>query len=349
MVVVAHVHQIWIQPLTGISIASIILGEAATLAVCVFFVLSGFLIAASARRRCQAGRFDASSFIIARAIRIFPPLFAAVAVTFASFAIIRWLHLYGSTSYTMPGDLLPARDQAVFETGCVVPTLTLAYGLGYGSYLSFDGPLWSLGYEWWLYVCAALVLMMILNRSIAAAVGLAAIYYFARPNPLWPMFAAAWAIGFALGWRLRKPSTVAASQMIAIGLLVVAVAEWQARGIVDIYGTGSGKLVYIASALAIGGALMLLPVSVSSISGRALSQCGRFSYTLYLVHFPLLMLVFSAIRPAIFRYGIVGHAAAGGAAFVLAIFASSAIASLVEDRSRFTDGLRLISDRLKTI
>jgi peptidoglycan/LPS O-acetylase OafA/YrhL len=65
--------------------------------------------------------------------------------------------------------------------------------------------------------------------------------------------------------------------------------------------------------------------------------CGRlaeYSYTLYLVHYPLLLLAFGLLHPWLHGLGILPSAVAA-AATVLVLPIARAIAALFEDRDRF--------------
>ncbi len=88
-------------------------GVLASLAVGLFFVISGFLIAQSVLARTSASGFDANAFAAARARRILPPFLFAVAITALSVAIIKFCNLYGSVGYQLPGDFESFRARLI--------------------------------------------------------------------------------------------------------------------------------------------------------------------------------------------------------------------------------------------
>jgi peptidoglycan/LPS O-acetylase OafA/YrhL len=67
---------------------------------------------------------------------------------------------------------------------------------------------------------------------------------------------------------------------------------------------------------------------------RVFAWSSKFSYTLYVTHFPVAMLAFSLFRPSLLGYGLAGHLLGALVSILLAIAAAYAIAPLVENFSR---------------
>lgn len=350
LVAIGHAYQVFLYPLQGENIWLRIVGGLATWSVAAFFLLSGILIATSIKRRSTHTRFSFRHYIVARALRIWPPLLAAVVITVLTVAIIRGFNLYGAESYHLPGDLAAARDAATFNWSSVATTLTLTYQLWPGhEFMFFDGPLWSLSFEWWLYVLAGLGAAAVLNRSILALAGVACLAWLmffhstASHPPFWAV-SAVWGAGFAVGWnwtavRRFKPShVVIAIALFIAAAMVVAGSELFVFVIAPYNGTQQHAF-YVLFSLALLGAMVLLlavPPSPRSIAVKILRYAGAFSYTLYLVHFPLFLLSLSLFRPLILKWGFWGHGFLAMASFVVVLLISDHLARVVENRRLLT-------------
>jgi peptidoglycan/LPS O-acetylase OafA/YrhL len=242
-VVISHAAQIWIWPVCGPRSAFFVIpGEMAVWSVATFFALSGVVIATSARRRLVDRRFLFSSFMKARLLRIFPPLLAAVVTTIFCVWVIKVFGLYGWESYRLATDQMVTRESAEYDWAAVLPTLSLSFGLGIGGYLNFNGPLWSLGYEFWLYVFIALFLSGAINKNrpalLTGIVGLVCVVW---SNSLWLAFAPVWLSGFAISWFASRIGDRSIVVILAISLaLAIAVLIYEG-GIFDPYPTTAGR------------------------------------------------------------------------------------------------------------
>lgn len=249
-------------------------------AVIVFFVLSGYLVGGKLLRRCMDGSFSTADFVRDRFTRIYTPLVPAVVLT----AACVWM-AYGSLQ---PDFAREAAGNLLQLQGIFVPPLT------------GNAPLWSLGYEIWFYALAG---------------GLGALYMHLR-TPLGPtgitlalvaVAVSTWAllrleITYTLCWLVGAlayvtPRLRSARLTPAIGLLLAgggAVLSQAAGPYQDDFMAASyawqktGTLV-----LSIGLALILpwLDDSSARVGASRLARAGvplaGFSYSLYLVHFPL--------------------------------------------------------------
>jgi peptidoglycan/LPS O-acetylase OafA/YrhL len=70
----------------------------------------------------------------------------------------------------------------------------------------------------------------------------------------------------------------------------------------------------------------------TSLGSRIASNLAQFSYTLYVIHYPLLLLSFSLLHPSLHNHGWVTSLIAGLAALVPIIYISSRLALIVENR-----------------
>lgn len=339
VVAVAHMWQIFLYPLTGDTLTFDILGGMASWAVAIFFLLSGMLIALSVRRRRAAG-FRFGDYMLARIIRIFPPLFASVALTLGCVAVIQGFELYGSEAYLLPGDLAAAREKAEIHWPSVLPTLLLTYWLiPSHSYIFFNGPLWSLSYEFWAYVLAGFCAAALYSRSVvsgALALALAGwIVLFAYP--LFTTILIVWGLGFTAGYAWSAIGALRPAILIAAGIVLVAVSALFAGSDFAVLLTDGrpNAAFYICMSAALLCAMLVL-VRKEGPAGpviRTLVVLSRSSYTLYLIHFPTMLLMLSLLRPLVHSHGLAGNALLGIVSLGVSVFLADRIARVAENRA----------------
>lgn len=137
-----------------------------------FLVLSGFVIHLRYAQQLQghpnAARFDWSNFFYRRIRRLYPPLVAAI--------ILTWVFDHLSNTMGYPGFYEALGPHYSFVPPSIQYNHTLPTLLGNLVFLmqihvpawGTDSPLWSLAYEWWFYMLYPL--LWILNRrSVALA------------------------------------------------------------------------------------------------------------------------------------------------------------------------------------
>lgn len=348
LVAVAHAWQIFMLPLSGNGAVFQFLSALATWSVATFFVLSGFLIAFSVRRH-TSGQFDFRGYITARILRVFPSLYAAVLLTIGVFLIIKGFGLHGSETYQLPDDPFPAtRERASLEWANLPYVLTLTYNLvpGWGGPLLLNGPLWALSYEFAIYVIAGLTSAALINRSwLAAAASLSLIIgTILIDNRLLMIFGTVWAIGFSAGLLWDHLRTARRVWLAVVSLCLVALAFPLARGeliplLVNPYNSTQGHFVYLVMGTLLTVAIVAFvstwqtSIERSPAWFRWLQRTSHFSYTLYLIHFPLMMLAVSLLRPSIARYGFSGHLVAAAVTFGIILAVSAPLARVAEDRT----------------
>jgi peptidoglycan/LPS O-acetylase OafA/YrhL len=306
MVVVAS-HSAALLLTGSVLVLPLNLGYAAHAAVIVFFLISGFCIHYSqavtahyAPERASSG-LDLGRYARRRFRRIYPPLVLAIALTIAFDGLGGRLDptVYaGGTHYDFINYSVLVGHHTLRTLG---GNLLMQGGLFTRTY-GTNGPLWSLSYEFWFYVLYPLLWFTAGRHSAGrAAVPVAVVstaglivVHLLGPVYLVPALAA-WGIWFGgavladlyVG-RLR----VGAPAVYLFCLSGAAVAYALFRTF--------GDLALVDYALAfVFVALLNLMLSLADgvgevalkVLARALSPLGRISYSLYLVHFPWLMLL----------------------------------------------------------
>lgn len=259
-------------------------------AVVVFFVLSGLVIAASAQRR----RSTLTQYAIARAARILPVSLSALAFSTAAFLIATGLG--GSAMHTDTYGDLSLR-------GTLLPLLFLSES-AWGAGPVWNPPYWSLCYEVWYY---ALFGAAVYLRGPARIAALTACALLAGPRIL--LLLPIWLVGvvLALSPLARRTGPVAGALLLAAGLAgawfhtAVVIPGWHLMQAL----TAPFHLQLSFSRFALSDLLLALAVAAAFAGLRplttrwpapwlALERPARalagFSFTLYLFHWPLLLL-----------------------------------------------------------
>ena len=258
--------------------------------VWLFFVLSGFVLARSAMR----GSFTWSSYYPSRILRLYLPVFAAI--------VLAWM------TYLYPHVLTPDMDQLLpvgYPPTNLLQDLTLVGGTS-----TSLGVLWSL--QWEVIFSLALPLYLFVGRR-------------------WPIVSlVVGTVLCLLGWRYNVPAP-SFLPMFLIGVVVAVYWErisgfvgraqnrrlrWNIIASVALVVGCTGMLAYYLLAPHLGewGRVATVPVTLASIaliivlvqtwapltavlSLKPLTFLGRVSYSLYLVHLPLVVLFIFMFKP----------------------------------------------------
>lgn len=257
------------------------LSEHARLAVQAFLVIGGFL---AARALAPHGRLlenrPMGSLFVRRYLRLAVPAIAAIGAAVVAAAIARALMVHDSIpdAPTLPqlaANLLLLQDL-----------------LGYDA---LSAGLWYVAIDLQLYMLLVLALWVGRERSLAVVAGLAIASLWAvnRVATLdaWAMyFFGAYALG-AFAWWLSQRACTSVWGVIMLGAGAVALA-------VDFR-------IRIALALVVALALFLLSRSGWSarwMESRPVAWLGRIAYSVFLIHFPVCMVV-NAVWTAYFPAG----------------------------------------------
>jgi peptidoglycan/LPS O-acetylase OafA/YrhL len=300
-------------------------------AVLFFFVLSGFVIHLKQARRMAAlgpaAPFDLGAYAARRARRLYPPLVAALLLTLALDTLGRYLGspiARGATIYPSINHNVGADHGAMTALRNLVFIMDPVFGS--------DGPLWSLGYEGYFYLLypAALALARRSWRAATAALAALSVIGFL---PGWPgallwlrgicQLMIVWWLGALLAdrWAGRFRVRYAAVAWLTAALAVIPIWRWDpvVRDVV----IGFGFTGLIAAGLAATERGRGPAARAVAGLGR-LAPLGAMSYTLYVVHFPILAFMSGLLMkrsggplPEHFGWAAAGVAVATGVAYLL--------------------------------
>lgn len=267
-------------------------------AVYVFFLISGAVLTPSFAR---GGRWPRQA--IKRLVRLGVPITAAAVIALVLLAAMPNAHLIAAR---LTGSGWLAMDSSAAATlPHLLREITLdSLLLGYREYTLFtpfagrlpllehalNAPSWSLHLE--LYG-SMLVLGLVLLRARAARAHLAAVILCAVLFGTHPMFL--FVLGHLCAGRLRQPTRpLMGASVIALGLAMSATKNWAfletvRAAIASLAPASAPNLYQFQSQLA--AVALFAGVLLSPVAQRLLASCqglGRLSFSIYLLHFPIL-------------------------------------------------------------
>jgi peptidoglycan/LPS O-acetylase OafA/YrhL len=283
-----------------------------------FFVLSGFVI--HLRFSINLGQSGSSGFTFAnyfrkRAKRIYPPFITAIFLTLLLDSIGKkiGLSIYsGTTAYSLINENIGNRDLSFKSFAGNLLFLYTEYVPVYGS----NGPAWSLKYEWWFYMLYPIFLLMAKKKILYPTLIMIALFFASFFPRIWPenllrdvfSIMITWWLGVILAevysGRIRVPLKYLAGFMLFI--LLIPYAKRFENVIYDLT-VAFCFLGLLAFFLSLNSNNKLIRFIAT------FKPLGDFSYTLYIVHFPILVFMSGLVMqknggqlPAHFGYVAVG-------------------------------------------
>jgi peptidoglycan/LPS O-acetylase OafA/YrhL len=281
--------------------ASALAGPASVghLAVIVFFVLSGYFVGGSVIRSMRRGSFSWRAYGFQRLTRLWvvliPALLLGLALDTAGLHLPHaQQNIYSGTAGT---DVLPhlaSRESPVVFFGNLF-FLQGIYTPPFGTNLA----LWSLTFEFWFYVFFPLLMTVfvawarpparvvsaLLLLAFAALCGQAIVTYFL----LWLLGA-----GVAL-LPLRIPSTSRKAITLALGILLLLTLYLELRFPLNLF--VSDLILSVVFCAFLWAILHARERNASTLYRRGAQTLSATSYTLYLIHVPMLVFICGVIMP----------------------------------------------------
>jgi peptidoglycan/LPS O-acetylase OafA/YrhL len=262
-------------------------------AVAVFFVLSGYLVGGSVLTAYQSGRWSWTNYTLRRMSRLWVVLLPALVLTLALDSLGRhWGHAgYAGTFHSFynsgPAPTAPADLRATTFLGNAFFLQTILVNC-----LGTNGPLWSLANEFWYYalfplLCGVWFLRAWTGRILFALLA-ATLIWWLPANITW--LGLIWLFGAGAFWAGRRewvrricrhPAWLICAGVLSLGSLAASKTSSS---------LGTDWSIGIAFSLWIIGLASCEP-HVFWLKKLA-AGLSEMSYTLYLVHFPLLAFVF---------------------------------------------------------
>lgn len=264
-------------------------------AVDVFIMLSGFVIALTLSNQWGAGRYSYSNYIKARFFRVFPILLVTTVISAflidLSISVLEGLPWEIEQNTTRLEYLEASRDNFKYH---FLAHLSMMHGaldffLPYSSY-SINGPAWSISLEWQFYLLAPYIVGYLMRGGlssrvvlllISALLSLAFIRYFYNYPAFLPNKIEFFVVGIVSYFFYSKGiATDISVRHYFVGMIVLVLVT-----------KSLPLLIWLFIMWTILDREGALAVKVSSIVNAGVFQWfGRMSYSFYLIHMPTIYL-----------------------------------------------------------
>jgi peptidoglycan/LPS O-acetylase OafA/YrhL len=269
----------------------------ARVAVIVFFVLSGFLVGGSVIRIMRKGTFSWKRYLFQRLTRLWIVLIPAL--------------LLGAV-LDVSGMYLMHSQENIYRCGPIVaPTmvthLTVSAFVGnmlflQGTVTEFfgtNGPLWSLAYEFWYYLFFPLLMIAFFGserKRTRVLSGVLLTILFAASGWRVGVWFSIWLLGaWIASLPLKLPATIRRPVTFCAGMFLLAAIYLQLRFPINLF--VSDFLLGVVVSLFLWTLLHARGVSVHPLYRRSAQGLSHMSYTLYLVHYPMLIFISAVLMP----------------------------------------------------
>lgn len=262
----------------------------------IFFVISGYLITGVVAREIRGGAFSYTRFYLRRAKRILPALFAVLAATYAAGLLLlapselRDLgRLVAATSLSVSNILL-WRDTNYFGEAVEFKPLLMTWSLGVEEQFYLLWPVF-LSVVGRIRSRMSTIVLLTLVASLALSVYTVRHWptptFYLLPTRAWELLLGGWLALRDLegrAWEQAQDRVRDAASVVGALLIVITIATF---GVETRFPGESAILPCLGTALLIWAGPRAI-VNRSLLSWKPAVQIGLMSYSLYLVHWPLL-------------------------------------------------------------
>lgn len=302
-----------------------------TLGVLMFFLLSGFLICTSVLQKWERTDYRFEHFVIDRFCRIFSAYVPALAFVAAVDATLRAFPAYpyadDYTPGTWIGNLAMLQDYPVFQ---VLRRLGIEEQSWFIRSFGSGRPFWTVAIEWWIYLFFGYLAFFTLRgrslttKSLLILGVLGAVPIYNAIGGVGDCLSFVWALGACVAWLWHRLCHWTAARggvmrnsrlalLCAFGILFSAILLG-GRLLATDFRIYDLQFATFAAGILFGTLFLLgfAPFTLPSRFRRAIDFVADYSYSLYLIHFTVL--IFLAVRypsggdydPAMFLGVLVG-------------------------------------------
>jgi peptidoglycan/LPS O-acetylase OafA/YrhL len=257
-----------------------------------FFVLSGFVIHLKYARSLHQNpksSINFAEYFIKRIKRIYPPLLFALAITMLldmagkanAFPIY-----FGNTPYPLiNANIANGSHQLSVFIGNVFFLYT-EYVPIYGS----NGPLWSLKFEWWFYMLYPLFLLLSRKQIYYSTLLIILLFIGVFFPAIWPLQLLRSVFSMMIYWWLGVLLAEISAGRLKVNLIIFSTASFIGFVVLSFCNAIMHDLqTALLFSAVIGFLLWWNEKGLSLRFLELLKPLGDFSYTLYIIHFPILV------------------------------------------------------------
>jgi peptidoglycan/LPS O-acetylase OafA/YrhL len=364
IVFMAHACQIFLVPKLGAgSITQFVAGQLASYSVVIFFMLSGYMVTNSIfNNNAKNGNFSIKKYWKDRLFRLYPPLIFAILLSIFIYLIIKFFHMHGSISFKLPGDLELARDSIQYSFAEIMQSLFFLQGLiNYSMFM--NGPLWSLGDEFFLYLVASCVAIIFFNKSKIIPF-IIIILFFSTVFESGHLKTSAylyfmWGVGACFSI-VQNRLNVFFTKKINLGVFIALFTMILSILILKRFKIPTVNYEFLSYfSIVQSSTLLLIIFSFRSISSNwqykiekifeKITPKKDFTYTLYVIHFPILLFCFSVFHVWLNKMPIYTTISILMVIIPVIILLASMLAKHLENKKRIEELYLSLKDQLNII
>lgn len=249
--------------------------------VMIFFVMSGYLIGMSIQNNViKNSYFNLSEYASSRFNRIYPPLVFTSLLCIILFLLAPYVFESGSSNFASNDSYLSNKSLTITAKE-LLSSLTFTNGF-LPVTVRFNSPLWSLPFEVWYYIAfgllatrkVGLIFVSILLFSVISIANERFFYY-----------SLVWIAGFIASYINANKLII---KLIAV-ILFLYFGYLAANNAYIFIGNGQDLEPYKLSFGLFFAFFVLLAIKTYDIKFNVLPFTARFSYTLYIIHFPIML------------------------------------------------------------
>jgi len=357
IVLIAHLNQVFNIPIFGLNgFCHLFFGILARYAVICFFILSGFLITMSILKNITINnRFDSLDFLKKRLIRIYPPYFFSLLLCVFIYYVVSYFEMHGYNTFRTPDDLYLAREKFSLVPQTYYKAFFILHNIieGYPSSINMNGPLWSISYEWWLYILAMFFSIWVKNKNYL--IGLVSfliimVYLFHTSNYSFIWFSTFWVLGAISAIIYSKKLKIKKNIIIPIiiSLLTIVIVylfnDWKILIPRDDNITFSFQLL-ISVLLVL---VFSFPLFRYNLFINIFKKTAKFSYTLYVIHFPIILISYSILHVFYQNQNNFTRLLVFLSLCIIIIIISNFLSTFLENKNIHIAMIKKISNKFKT-
>lgn len=315
IVLFAHLNQIFLLPIyyseNNADVVFIVhfIGGLAAYSVVGFVLISGYVITRSLHLNSlkNIGKISYKTFLLSRIKRLYPPLILALVIGVLVVSLIKGFNLHGAESFRLFPTEYVARETVSYDwLSLFLNLFFLPEVINNIHVVSINAPLWSLNFEFFFYLLLMSIAMLFFEKSysfILTIVFLLGFLYYQviyvdAVNYLFLYFFLIFLVG-SFAYMIHDYTTYNFKKMNKYWFLYTFFLINLVLYINNFdYSLTPYQSLDSYNTMLIVAILMVLIYSVS-LSCRSLPlkkffvKFSKFSFTLYVVHFPLLIFAFS--------------------------------------------------------
>ncbi|HEQ1858790.1 TPA: acyltransferase [Providencia alcalifaciens] len=301
VVLFGHAYLVFLYPIWPVVMLPLYLfGHSCVMA---FFALSGFLICKSVSYNIHKNHtFKIKPYIISRSNRILPPFYLGCVVLVALYLIAPYFFANGTREITIISNTMTQAKMELSVEGFVGVLLFI------NGFITETPPsnfaFWSLPFEIWFY--ALFGLLMLPRNRVCAVIGVTLLIILSLLNYTFFLYALIWCSGVIAAllhnhqYNIRRSRLILSFSLIAGLLVLLAIVGSlyfpatfdKQKYLLALYGTLCGIIFcYLFYLMSFHRVHFYLP-------GKQLTPS---SYTIYILHFPLLIFIYGIIQPYIYK------------------------------------------------